>query len=117
MMSRSLWRSSPAFVSAAQITPLLTLPRHATVTAPRILETVNLVDTEDAVKAEAELCALLPPARWTRASDTLILHGRRVCGPKPACDRCQVRPHCAYFRQLGPKAAPSPARRKKVARA
>ena len=32
------------------ITPLLTLPRHATLTAPRIAETVNLVDTEDAVK-------------------------------------------------------------------
>ena len=32
------------------ITPLLTLPRHATVSAPRILDTVNLVDTEDAVK-------------------------------------------------------------------
>jgi endonuclease-3 len=83
----------------------------------RVAGRIGLIDTEDAVKAEAELCALLPPARWTRASDTLILHGRRVCGPKPACDRCQVRPHCAYFRQLGPKAAPSPARRKKVARA
>lgn len=45
----------PFTVTGAQtseklITPLLTLPRHATVTAPRLLETVNLVDTEDAMK-------------------------------------------------------------------
>ncbi len=32
------------------ITPLLTLPRHASVSAQRIAETVNIVDTEDAVK-------------------------------------------------------------------
>ena len=30
----------------------------------------------------------MPPERWTRASDTLILHGRRICRPKPLCDRC-----------------------------
>jgi len=29
------------------------------------------------VKAEKKLTTLLPPGRWTRASDTLILHGRR----------------------------------------
>ena len=43
---------------------------------------------------EAALGAALPPARWTRASDTLILHGRRICRPKPLCDRCQVRARC-----------------------
>ncbi|MEN9661962.1 MAG: hypothetical protein RL324_911 [Verrucomicrobiota bacterium] len=32
------------------ITPLLTLPRNASVSAQRIAETVNIVDTEDAVK-------------------------------------------------------------------
>ena len=34
--------------------------------------------------------------RWTVASDSLILHGRRICKPRPLCDRCGVRPDCAY---------------------
>jgi endonuclease-3 len=58
--------------------------------------------TEDAVAAETALTKLLPPDRWTRASDTLILHGRRICKPKPLCDRCGIRPHCAYYRLHGP---------------
>jgi len=57
---------------------------------------------EDAVAAETTLTSLLPPDRWTRASDTLILHGRRICKPKPLCERCTIRPHCAYYRLHGP---------------
>jgi len=58
--------------------------------------------TDDAVAAEKALTVLLPPERWTRASDTLILHGRRICKPKPLCDRCTIRPYCAYYRLHGP---------------
>ncbi len=36
--------------------------------------------------------------RWTRTSDTLILHGRRICQPKPLCDQCAVRDDCDYYR-------------------
>ena len=56
----------------------------------------------------------LPPERWTRASDTLILHGRRICRPQPLCDRCAARSSCAYFRALGAKKrhqGPAPSRR------
>ena len=42
------------------------------------------------------LCQLYPRARWTVASDTLILHGRRICKPRPLCDRCGARPDCAF---------------------
>ena len=55
--------------------------------------------------SKPQLCAVLPPKRWTRASDILILHGRRICRPRPLCDRCQVRSLCAYYRTLGAKAA------------
>ena len=41
--------------------------------------------------SSSSLCEALPPARWTRTSDTLILHGRRICKPKPLCDQCAVR--------------------------
>jgi endonuclease-3 len=58
---------------------------------------------EDAVKAETKLTTLVPPERWTRASDALILHGRRICKPKPLCERCAVRAHCAYYRRNGPR--------------
>ena len=71
----------------------------------RVAERIGLIHTEDAEVAERVLCALLPPARWTRASDTLILHGRRICKPKPLCDSCQIRTGCAYFAALGHKVA------------
>lgn len=72
----------------------------------RVTNRLGLVRSDDAEAVESRLTAALPPDRWTRASDTLILHGRRVCRPKPRCDRCSVRDLCTYFRRLGPKARP-----------
>jgi endonuclease-3 len=80
--------------------PGLPVDRHVL----RVANRIGLVKSDDPVSVEASLCSVLPPERWTRASDTLILHGRRVCRPTPACDRCLVRAHCAYFKALGAKA-------------
>lgn len=80
--------------------PGLPVDRHVL----RVANRIGLMDTDDAVLAEAKLTALWEPARWTQASDTLILHGRRICKPKPMCDRCNVRSDCRYYRQLGAKA-------------
>ena len=41
--------------------------------------------------------AALPKAQWTRASDTMILHGRRICRPTPLCDMCAVQAECDYY--------------------
>lgn len=82
--------------------PGLPVDRHVLRVAGRI----GLVRSEDPEIVEAQLCRLLPPERWTRASDALILHGRRICKPKPLCDRCRVRDECDYFRKLGSKAPP-----------
>lgn len=79
--------------------PGLPVDRHVL----RVANRIGLVNSDDAEAVERALCALLPPDRWTRASDTLILHGRRVCRPRPLCDRCQVRADCAYYRALGAK--------------
>lgn len=76
----------------------------------RVAARIGFIHSDDAVAAEHQLCALLPPARWTRASDTLILHGRRICKPTPLCDSCQIRAGCAYFASLGPKTARKPAK-------
>lgn len=85
----------------------------------RVANRLGLVRSEDPEVVERRLCAMVPPDRWTRASDTLILHGRRVCKPQPLCDRCQVRTSCAYaLRRERPRArsratrkSPQPRRR------
>ena len=74
--------------------PGLPVDRHVL----RVANRIGLVHGDDPVKVEAQLGDLLPPARWTRASDTLILHGRRVCRPVPLCPRCHVRRDCDFFR-------------------
>jgi len=87
--------------------PGLPVDRHVL----RVANRIGLVRSDDAVAVESTLGKALPRGRWTRASDTLILHGRRVCKPRPLCDRCQVRTDCAYFRKLGAKRPPRGAKR------
>jgi endonuclease-3 len=70
----------------------------------RVVNRLGFVRSEDPVIVEHVLTSALAPERWTRASDTLILHGRRICRPRPLCDRCAARSSCAYFRALGAKA-------------
>jgi endonuclease-3 len=78
--------------------PGFPVDRHVLRVASRI-GLISAKAAEDAVKAERKLTTLLPPDRWTRASDTLILHGRRICKPKPLCERCAIRTACAYYRK------------------
>jgi endonuclease-3 len=75
----------------------------------RVTGRLGISRSPDPELVEAAWCARIPPARWTRLSDALILHGRRICRPKPRCDRCQLRRHCAYYRALGPGAGPAAA--------
>ena len=74
--------------------PGLPVDRHVL----RVSNRIGLVKNDDPVKVEAQLTAVLPPERWTRASDALILHGRRICKPKPLCKICNVRPYCDFYR-------------------
>ena len=74
--------------------PGLPVDRHVL----RVANRIGIADSDDPIVVEQELTSLLPPERWTRASDALILHGRRICRPRPLCDQCVVRDHCDYFR-------------------
>jgi endonuclease III len=74
--------------------PGLPVDRHVL----RVSNRIGLVKNDDPIKVEAQLCDMLPPERWTRASDALILHGRRICRPKPLCPRCNLRPDCDFYR-------------------
>lgn len=73
--------------------PGLPVDRHVL----RVANRIGLAHGDDAVKVEAQLCEQLPSPRWTRASDDLILHGRRICKPKPLCQMCNVRNDCDFF--------------------
>jgi endonuclease-3 len=73
--------------------PGLPVDRHVL----RVANRIGLAESDDPIVVETQLCGALPPDRWTRTSDTLILHGRRVCRPRPLCDICAVRDDCEYF--------------------
>ena len=82
--------------------PGLPVDRHVL----RVSNRIGIARSDDPVEVERQLCSALPPAEWTNASDTLILHGRRICKPKPLCDQCVVRDECEFYRSVaaGPKA-------------
>jgi endonuclease-3 len=73
--------------------PGLPVDRHVL----RVANRLGLVRDDDPVRVEQSLCEYLPAERWTKASDTLILHGRRICRPTPLCSRCHARRDCDYF--------------------
>ena len=73
--------------------PGLPVDRHVL----RVSNRIGIAEGDDPVKVEAQLCAALPKDVWTLASDVQILHGRRICRPKPLCDNCLVRDDCDYY--------------------
>jgi endonuclease III len=90
--------------------PGLPVDRHVL----RVSNRIGIAEGDDPVVVEHQLCEAMPKSRWTRTSDTLILHGRRICRPKPLCDQCVVRDDCDYFRLVISRArdgkAPKPKR-------
>src|SRR5438094_4271815 len=97
--------------------PGLPVDRHVL----RVSNRIGIADSDNPEVVEAQLGKAMPKARWTRTSDTLILHGRRICRPKPLCDQCAVRDDCDYFRLVIARArdhkAPKRPRDKKRVRA
>jgi endonuclease-3 len=83
--------------------PGLPVDRHVL----RVSNRIGIAEGDDPVEVESQLCKLLPKEIWTLASDVQILHGRRICRPKPLCPQCSVRNDCDYYRSMGPaKAGP-----------
>ncbi|HEX8995055.1 MAG TPA: endonuclease III, partial [Ktedonobacterales bacterium] len=57
----------------------------------RLARRLGLTDSEDPVKVEQDLMALLPQRDWLDLSHMLIMHGRAVCqARKPLCDQCTL---------------------------
>jgi endonuclease-3 len=73
--------------------PGLPVDRHVL----RVSNRIGIAKGDDPEVVEQQLCAAMPKEKWTITSDTLILHGRRICKPRPLCDQCAVREDCLYF--------------------
>jgi endonuclease-3 len=76
--------------------PGLPVDRHVL----RVSNRIGIAEGDDPVKVEAQICGALPKEMWTLASDVQILHGRRICRPKPLCPDCLVRDDCDYFEHV-----------------
>ena len=88
--------------------PGLPVDRHVL----RVSNRIGIAASEDPEVVEQQLCAALPPPKWIVTSDTLILHGRRICKPRPLCEQCAVRGDCDYYRAvLGAIGAGTPPRK------
>jgi endonuclease-3 len=64
----------------------------------RLAHRFGWTTSDDPVKIEAEVGALIPRSEWTMASHRLIWHGRRVChSRRPACGACAVAALCPSY--------------------
>ena len=82
--------------------PGLPVDRHVL----RVSNRIGIAEGDDPVKVEATLCAALPREMWTLASDVQILHGRRICRPKPLCPDCSIRDDCDFYEHVVMKESP-----------
>jgi endonuclease-3 len=63
----------------------------------RVANRLGLARGEDPLEVEAQLMKLIPPPRWTRTTDLIIFHGRKVCDARrPACGGCPLFGLCRW---------------------
>lgn len=61
----------------------------------RIMQRLGFTSESAPEKIEADAAALLPPERWTRFTDAVILHGRKTCQSRsPKCAACCLADLC-----------------------
>ena len=61
----------------------------------RITQRLGLTNETDPEKIEFDTAALLPPERWTKFADSVILHGRKTCAARsPKCEECALAALC-----------------------
>lgn len=84
--------------------PGLPVDRHVF----RVVRRLGLAKGKTPEAVETTLCKLLPERLWTLASDCLILHGRRVCRPRPLCAKCAVSAHCDFFARSAARVSGAP---------
>jgi endonuclease-3 len=84
----------------------------------RVSNRLGVARGDDPIVVERQLMALAPPERWTRTTDLLIFHGRKICDARrPLCGACPVFGLCRWESRQAwasgkPAAARPPTRRK-----
>ena len=73
--------------------PGLPVDRHVL----RVANRLGLVHSDDPEKVEADSARSAARSAGPRRRISLILHGRRICRPKPLCQRCNARKDCDFF--------------------
>jgi endonuclease III len=63
----------------------------------RVSNRLGLAEGDDPIKVERQLMGLVPRERWTRTTDLLIFHGRKICDARrPRCAVCPLFAQCAW---------------------
>jgi endonuclease-3 len=63
----------------------------------RVSARLGLTDGSDPITVEARLMQIVPQPRWTRTTDLIIFHGRRICDARrPLCGSCPVFDLCRF---------------------
>jgi endonuclease-3 len=71
--------------------PGLAVDTHVT----RLTRLLGLTESDDPVRIETDVCALLPAREWGAFGLRVILHGRRVCvARRPRCGDCALSDFC-----------------------
>ncbi len=69
----------------------------------RVNQRLGLVRSDDPVKIEEELMALVPRRHWTDYTNRVIHHGRVCCeARKPRCEECPLAAQCPFPRKGRP---------------
>lgn len=63
----------------------------------RVVPRIGIINpTEDGLKAEKQLMAVLPKEIWNEIGMTISFLGRKICRPKPKCSECPIKYCCQY---------------------
>lgn len=84
----------------------------------RVSNRLGIAKGDDPIEVERQLMEIIPRERWTRTTDLLIFHGRKICeARRPRCGECPVFalcrwPHRQAFAMGKTPGPPKPAGRK-----
>ena len=63
----------------------------------RVSNRLGIAKGDDPIEVERQLMAIIPKERWTRTTDLLIFHGRKICDARrPLCGQCPVFALCRW---------------------
>ena len=63
----------------------------------RVSNRLGIARGDDPIEVERQLMAIIPRERWTRTTDLIIFHGRKICDARrPLCGECPVFALCRW---------------------